>query len=130
MRHPILSTFILIGLSACTTVPQEPLRAEIQGKTKEQVSDRVASLCQDYGFNVEGVTQSTVNCSRSSGTGAQILFGTKYGSGVESHVQFTILSPNNKTVRVIPRAWFQNMNAYMVGSKKRRLYHKTQKKYA
>lgn len=104
---------LVLSLSACqTTSQQKPLNAVIKGQSKEQVIDRIASLCQDYGFFVEDVSQSSVKCQRQSGTGAQIFFGTRNGSGVQSTVQFTALGKSNKTVRVSSRAWFENMNAF------------------
>ena len=81
-------------------------------QSKEQVIDRIASLCQDYGFFVEYMNQSSVKCQRESSTGAQIFLGTRSGSGVQSVVQFMALSPSKDTVRVNSRAWFENMNAF------------------
>ena len=113
IRNWIMMGVAVIGLTACkTTAHQPPLNATIKGKSKEQVLDRIASLCQDYGFFVDDMSQSTVKCQRESSVGAQILFGTKYGSGVQSVVQFTTLSPSKDTVRVNSRAWFENMNAF------------------
>ena len=109
----ILTGLSAIGLTACqTTAHQPPLNVTIQGKSKEQVIDRIASLCQDYGFFVEDMNQSSVKCQRESSTGAQIFLGTRSGSGVQSVVQFMALSPSKDTVRVNSRAWFENMNAF------------------
>lgn len=114
MKHTkwITTGIAVIALSACTTVQQPPLNATIHGKSKEQVIDRIASLCQDYGFFVEDMNQSSVKCQRESSTGAQIFFGTQSGSGVQSVVQFTALGSSKNTVRVNSRAWFENMNAF------------------
>jgi hypothetical protein len=109
----LMTGLVVLGLTACqTTANQPPLNATIQDKSKEQVLDRIASLCQDYGFFVEDMSQSTVKCQRQSSTTAQVLFGTRSGGGVQSIVQFTALTPSKNTVRVNSRAWLENMNAY------------------
>ncbi len=109
---PILSIFTLLCLSACASVPQEPLRAEIQGKTKEQVAERVASLCQDYGFNVDAMQSNNILCSKVTSMMGQFLFKTNSGANVESKLKFTLLSPTPNTIRVTPQTWFESMNAY------------------
>ena len=112
MKYSILSILVLMTLSACASVPQEPLRADIKGKSKEQVAERVASLCQDYGFNVDAMQGNTVMCSKVTSMMGQFLFKTGNGANVESKLKFTLLSPTPSTIRVTPQAWFESMNAF------------------
>lgn len=104
---------LVLGLSACaTTPPRPPLKAEIRNSTKAAVAERIAGLCQEYGFDVEDIRESAVDCSRFGGTSAQVMLGTKYGSDVESKLRFTLLNPSPDVVRVTPQEWFYRQNAF------------------
>jgi len=119
MKKLLCTVAAVLMLSGCATassgtpaVPAGPLQAEIRGKSKEDIADKISALCYGYGFSIQESSSNAVICSRRSSTMAQLMFSTKYGSDVESKLKMNIMKIGEDTIMVQPETWLESMNGF------------------
>lgn len=110
----ILSVGAVLLISACQTAMPLQTNPEtiVYNSSSKKIQNAVANTCINSQQFVESQTDNVVICSQQSGPMAQAFFGTKYGSGVYTKIQFNIVEMQPDAIKVIGRGWLENQNAF------------------
>ena len=115
-------------LVACTTtnVPLASPDIFINSSNQQHIISEIMRYCDERNLYIASETDLSVTCTADAGATANLLFGTKYGSGVSKNAQFNLI-PYIKEgqTKVTARAYLENQNAY--GGIKRTDMETTQK---
>ncbi len=119
MIHKDLKTISLLIISstlvACATNAQPLEKPEVFIKTTnvKNVTSGIIRACDDLDLEIKEESERSVICTGKSTTMANILFGTKSGSGVTDNFAFTAIPYGEKRMaKVTGKAWLENQNAY------------------
>ena len=112
-----VSVIIMVGLLAgcaanSAATPRPRAAVEIQAKDLSVVTGKLAQICDRNGLRIDNTSSNSVTCSRDGGLAAQILLGTRYGSGVRQRLQFSVFSTGNGMIKVAPELWMENQTAF------------------
>lgn len=115
--YRVMICFIMIGcLGGCAAGSQAGPRprasVEIQTKDSAVVVSKLSELCDRNGYRIDTSTSNSVTCSHDGGLAAQILLGTRYGSGVRQRVQFNTFPTAPGLIKVVPELWMESQTAF------------------
>lgn len=117
MKHHIPALFLCLGLAACVSNPKVPGAGAGRPETiiavnkAATVIEKVTELCDRNGFMIEPQTANSVVCFREAPMGAQLFWGTTYGTPVQSKIRFNAF-PVKGGIKLATNTWYETQNAF------------------
>ncbi|HOO52262.1 MAG TPA: hypothetical protein PLK94_13335 [Alphaproteobacteria bacterium] len=102
-------------LAGCAANTQPMVQPEIfiNSTNTDAIASEVVRLCDERNWNIIDQSDRMVTCSANAGMMANVLLGTRGGSGVSKNATFTIIPfRKEKKTKLTGRAWFENQNAF------------------
>ncbi len=117
---------VCVTLAGCTPQPVVPNPQTIVYKANAtKIRNAITRVCDESQLQIEQQTDTSVLCSATADTGAQFVYGYKYGSDVMVKYQFTWFTTGDGGIKINGNPWFESQNVYGMNNRNQAAHLKT-----